>query len=75
VRLVHREPSGVGAIAHGGVDAGIQLVDLGAVLRRIEIVQRPRGECIEGAPEHPYDLRRLVVDDRPFALVPGEPGR
>ena len=61
-RLVGREPGHVDGVVHARVDAGVELVDLGAVGVRVEL-GLAGGQVAEARGQHAQDVGGLVVDD------------
>jgi hypothetical protein len=63
------EAGPVDAVIEPRVDLGVQRIDLGAKVRRVEVEARV-GEVAEAGVQHPQDVRGFVVDDRAALLVP-----
>src|ERR1700732_2621420 len=67
--LIARKASLVHAIVQVRINARIDLIDLCALFFRI-IIAFLGPKTVKRRIEHPYDVRRLVRDDRPLLLVP-----
>ncbi len=67
--LCRREAGAVDAVVDRRVNAFVQGVDVRSQRLRVE-VEQVAGQRIEVMVEHPHDLRRLVIDDAVFVLVP-----